>query len=110
MDDAPEVDEANTLRVLVATDLHVGYKEKHDVRGGENCRRRVAVRGVRGCCPCARAAPVSRGRRPPSELQRPRRSLASLGRASTRPRVDATLLLRCSAVAGVTNQTTRFWH
>ncbi len=33
-----EPDPSNVITMLVATDLHVGYKEKHDIRGG-NCVR-----------------------------------------------------------------------
>ena len=33
-DEDDVIDPRNTMSVLVATDLHVGYKEKHDIRGG----------------------------------------------------------------------------
>ena len=35
-DEDAEVDAENTLRILVATDIHVGYKERASVRGDDS--------------------------------------------------------------------------
>jgi hypothetical protein len=43
------VDPNNLLRILVATDLHVGYKEKHEVRRGRS-RPGTHLSGARVVC------------------------------------------------------------